>query len=239
MSALWLSAAGYAQQQSLWAPVYPGAVQCEYSSGDNVSVFFSHDTYDRLEAFYSADKDIKPRKSEKDDARSAFFIYSKSVYGDAGSIDGVSINYDHAYSPAVGTVFKRLEQLILDGALDRQEFAEIRRRYERMGRYFELSDQRDKRGYHVPMDKDNFAAVRTADRRLYPGGRELGGERRRFNDPLPLFNSPGKVSGGCGVDAKGLCPELRGGPATDRQKSGRIVEGVSVGDGVGGLSRSA
>ncbi|MFO7731676.1 MAG: hypothetical protein R6V86_13045 [Spirochaetia bacterium] len=150
---LLVSAAGYGQERNLWAPVYPGAVRCEYSSGENVSVFFSRDSFDKIEAFYAADKGIKPRKSESNGARSALFIYSKSVYGDAGSIDGVSINYDHAYSRAAETVFNRLEQLILNGALDRQEFDEIHRRYERMGLYFVRSDQRDKRGYYTLMDK--------------------------------------------------------------------------------------
>ena len=153
---LLVSAAGYGQQRNLWAPVYPGALYCKYSSRENVSVFFSRDPFDKIEAFYAVNKGLTPRKTESNGARSALFIYNKSVYGDAGSIDGVSINCSHAYSRAAETVFNRLEQLILNGALDRQEFADIRKRHERMGLYFELSDQRDKRGYYTSMDKIIF-----------------------------------------------------------------------------------
>lgn len=143
----------HAQQPALWAPVYPGAVQCEYSSRENLSIFLSRDSFVELEAFYSADRGIKPAKRDREGGGSALFIYRKSVPGDASSIDGVAISYNRTHGSSAAAVLRRLEQLILDGALDRQEFAEIRRRHESMGRYFQLSDQRDKRGDYMPMDE--------------------------------------------------------------------------------------
>ncbi|MFP4491888.1 MAG: hypothetical protein ACLFNZ_10460 [Spirochaetaceae bacterium] len=150
---LMVSAAGYAEQRSLWAPVYPGALQCNNSSGENISVFFSRDSFEKIEEFYDADRGDPPLKRGGGNSRTALFIYRKSVPGDASSIDGVQVSYNETCGYAAASVLKKLEQLILDGALDRQEFAEIHRRYERMGHYFELSAQRDKGGRNIPVDK--------------------------------------------------------------------------------------
>ena len=106
---LLVGGAGHAQQQNLWAPVYPGAVQCEYSSGENLSVFLSRDSFDELEAFYSADRGIKPVKRDREGAGSALFIYRKSVPGDASSIDGVAISYNRTHGSSAAAVLKRLQ----------------------------------------------------------------------------------------------------------------------------------